>query len=516
MGDEDAEPQYQVLYIDQPNEEPEGWIKRAGRARVNYVDGSTYEGDFNEAQQKHGQGTYTWSYDAIKEVEGVPEWAEPEEEGEPAAPQPFMRYAGGYQYGLKHGLGFLEYPNGDTYRGQFAFDKRHGAGTYKYNADGTGNIYSGEWRNGLRHGKGAFVFGSDGSQLVGDWVDGNIVSGKWLLRDGSVYCGDFNEKNKPNGKGSFVFPNGSMITGTYGVQLGEDEEPDEEDEDGAIGATHWTTSELVQANCSASELNRASLPQRPFVPTVAKRVQKPIAEGARYTPFPIRYDGGSRAETGNNGLSIADVVEVGAVIITNTDLRPARIEGDEEGAEEEEAPAEDEEELGEEDEDALARRLTANLRGITLTHTPPGSDAVENLRLTLPELHVARGERVRLLFGDCAANPKLADPVVEPQLDEDGNPVEEEPAEPIPTKDLVGSVDGRNIFADGVGTLRLTFVDVHGDEQVLWERVVQTTPADEEGGEPTTAVAVGGLNFIRGPDPLPEPEPEGEGEEEDE
>lgn len=502
MGDEDNEVKYKVLYIDQPNEEVEGWIKRAGRARVSYADGSSYEGDFNAAQQKHGQGTYTWSFGAIREVEGVPEWVEPEE-GEPAKPKPFMRYSGGYQYGLKHGLGFLEYPNGDTYRGQFAFDKRHGAGTYKYVADGTGNVYSGEWRDGLRHGQGAFVFGSDGSQLVGTWVDGNIVSGKWLLRDGSVYSGDFS-KNKPNGRGSFVFPNGSMITGTYGVPLNEDGEEPEEDEDGSIGASHFTTSALVEANCSAAELNRASLPSRPFVPQVARRIQKEIPEGQRYTPFPIRYAGGPRAETGNNGLSISEVSEAGAVVISNTDLRPARIEGDDAGAEEAEPAAG--EDAGEEDEEALAKRLTANLRGITLTHVAPGNAGA--FSLTLPDLRIARGARVRLLVGDAASNPKLADPVVEQKLDEDGNPVGEEPAEPVPTKDLLASP--QNIFANGVGTLTLTFTDVHGDEQVLWRRSVV------EGGDP--APVLSGLNYIRGPDPLRQPEPavEGGGGDEDE
>jgi len=506
MGDEENEPQYQVLYIDQPNEETEGWIKRAGRARVSYVDGSTYEGDFNAAQQKHGQGTYTWSYDAIKEVEGVPEWNEPEEDEAPA-PQPFMRYTGGYQYGLKHGMGLLEYPNGDTYRGQFAFDKRHGSGTYKYASDG--NMYSGEWSNGLRHGRGAFVFGSDGSQLVGTWVNGNIVSGKWLLRDGSVYCGDF-AKNKPKGSGSFVFPNGCMITGTYGVPPNEDgEEDEEEDEDGAIAASHWTTSELSEANCSAAELNRASLPARPFVPQVAKRIVKEVAEGQRYTPFPIRYEGGSRAETGNNGLSISDVIKAGAVVISNTDLRPARIEGDEEGAEEPEAEEEEEEE----DEEALARRLTANLRGITLTHVAPDGTAFST---TFPELHVARGARVRLLFGEAAGNPKLADPVKEQKLDEDGNPIEEEEQEPIPTKDLFGAAE--NIFANGVGTLTLTFVDVHGDEQILWRHTEESAAESEEGEGEAAAptVTLSGLNYIKGPDPLPEPEPEGEEEEDDE
>ena len=285
----------------------------------------------------------------------------------------------------------------------------------------SGNIYSGEWRNGLRHGNGAFVFGKDGSQLVGTWVDGNIVSGKWLLRDGSVYTGDF-AKNKPKGPGSFVFPNGAMITGRYGKvpNAEEEEEEDEEDEDGSVSAKIWTTSETVEAQCSAAELNRASLPQRPFVPQLARRVVKNVEANERYTPFPIRYVGGNRAESGNNGLSIAEVIEAGAVILSNTDLTPARIEGDDEDPEEE---PEAEEELEEEDEDALAKRLTANLRGITLTHIAPNNAGA--FSVTLPELHVPRGSRVRLLFGDCVSNPKLADPVVEQKLDEDGNPIEE-------------------------------------------------------------------------------------------
>ena len=131
-------------------------------------------------------------------------------------------------------------------------------------------------------------------------------------------------------------------------------------------------------------------------------------------------------------------------------------------------------------------------------------------------MHVARGARVRLLFGEAAGNPKLADPVKEQKLDEDGNPIEEEEQEPIPTKDLFGAAE--NIFANGVGTLTLTFVDVHGDEQILWRHTEESAAESEEGEGEAAAptVTLSGLNYIKGPDPLPEPEPEGEEEEEDE
>ena len=100
-----------------------------------------------------------------------------------------------------------------------------------------------------------------------------------------------------------------------------------------------------------------------------------------------------------------------------------------------------------------------------------------------------------------------------------------------------------NIFANGVGELSLTFIDVHGDEQVLWRRSIQQLPvqppassssnseekteennaednnsADAAPAEPLETVAtvvVEGLNYIRPPDPLPEPEPEAEEDDED-
>ncbi len=524
MADEESEPQYQVLYIDQPNEEVTGWIKRAGRARVSYVDGSTYEGDFNAAQQKHGQGTYTWSYSAIKETEGVPEWEEPEE-GAPQTgpPKPFMRYTGGYQYGLKHGLGLLEYPNGDTYRGQFGFDKRHGAGTYKYVADGSGNMYSGEWRNGRRHGQGAFVFGSDGSQLVGTWVDGNIVTGKWLLRDGTVFAGDF-AKNKPRGPGSFVFPNGAMITGAYGPQRsagggdGDDaQEDDEEDEDGAIAAQTWATSELASAHtCSAAELTRAPLPGRPFAPTYARRIKTASEENraSPINPFPIRFVGGPRAETGNNGLGIDEVnTEVGYVVISNLDRRPAKLEsaegegedgGDSGGGDAGDGAGD----LEEEDEEALAKRLTAHLKGFRLKH----DDAQGKWDIPLPDIQLPRGAKLRILFGECAANPRLADPPpAAPKLDEDGNPVEEEEPDEESKPKVIDWCGGReNIFASGFGELSLECEDVTSRSITLW-----TVGGDSQ--------YTSGENYIPPPEkparvegePEPERELEEEGEDED-
>lgn len=43
---EDDEPQVKVEYLDTPEDAPEetNWIRRAGKAKVTYVNGSTFEG----------------------------------------------------------------------------------------------------------------------------------------------------------------------------------------------------------------------------------------------------------------------------------------------------------------------------------------------------------------------------------------------------------------------------------------------------------------------------------------
>ena len=82
----------------------------------------------------------------------------------------------------------------------------------------------------------------------------------------------------------------------------------------------------------------------------------------------------------------------GAIVISNTDLTPAKIEGDdaEEGEDGDGGDGEaEEEEEAEEDEEALAKRLTANLRGLTLTHMAPNNGGT--FSMALPETHVERG-----------------------------------------------------------------------------------------------------------------------------
>lgn len=71
-------------------------------------------------------------------------------------------------------------------------------------------------------------------KMFGDWKDGEIRKGRWVYPNGVFFEGDF-ENNKPSGKGTWHFSNGNSLQGVYTQkpkELGDDEEPAEEEEEG--------------------------------------------------------------------------------------------------------------------------------------------------------------------------------------------------------------------------------------------------------------------------------------------
>lgn len=222
MGDEEnVEPAYVVTFVDPAavaEKDVEGlrndWIRRAGKARVEYANGDTFVGDFNAGGAKHGQGTYAW-----KVGEGM-EFVAPmlEENPDLDLASLTMSYTGSYVMGWKQGQGKMTYPNGESYTGNFARNNKHGAGTYTYK---NGDMYSGEWRKGKRHGNGAYVMKKMQCQYVGEWADGAYVRGKWLMADGTVYSGSFTGAG-PGGNGAFTFPNGGVENGAFNAAEGEE------------------------------------------------------------------------------------------------------------------------------------------------------------------------------------------------------------------------------------------------------------------------------------------------------
>lgn len=160
---------------------------------------------------------------------------------------PTVKYDGQYVEGKKQGVGKITFPNGDKYQGQWVDNKFHGEGTYSY---AKGDIYSGGWDKGVKSGEGTFKFLADGSQLIGTWVKGGMVSGRWVLADGSSWTGPF-KASVPLGRGVWYLPNGTSQEGNY-VQEGDAEDPEAELK------SKWVGGPVRQSNTTAAELLRVA------------------------------------------------------------------------------------------------------------------------------------------------------------------------------------------------------------------------------------------------------------------
>ena len=138
----------------------------------------------------------------------------------------------------RHGIGVMQYPNGELYSGGWRNDVRHGnkaklvastgevyIGTFEDNqivGYGTGSRpiregsfkYIGEWLDGLRSGKGTMV-SSKGDCYTGNWLMDEMSGfGEMVLSNGDTYTGMWN-KGLMNGEGKHVWKNGDVYEGTW-------------------------------------------------------------------------------------------------------------------------------------------------------------------------------------------------------------------------------------------------------------------------------------------------------------
>ena len=130
------------------------------------------------------------------------------------------KYKGEVENGVPNGLGFLIFPNGDKYVGEYKDGKRNGRGTFTYN-DGK---YVGEWKDGEQHGQGTITW-SDGGKYVGEWKDG-IPNGQGTftfseydkngnLSDGKKYVGSWKDGEPWSGQGTYTWSDGGKYIGDW-------------------------------------------------------------------------------------------------------------------------------------------------------------------------------------------------------------------------------------------------------------------------------------------------------------
>jgi len=76
------------------------------------------------------------------------------------------------------------------------------------------------WRNGKKHGKGTYIVNKTGVKITGEWVEGFIETGKWILPNGDRFEGMFKD-NFPFGRGRWIKTNGVSIAGEYSHMANE-------------------------------------------------------------------------------------------------------------------------------------------------------------------------------------------------------------------------------------------------------------------------------------------------------
>eukprot|EP00825_Cyclidium_porcatum_P045940 TRINITY_DN710_c0_g2_i2.p1 TRINITY_DN710_c0_g2~~TRINITY_DN710_c0_g2_i2.p1 ORF type:complete len:803 (-),score=190.89 TRINITY_DN710_c0_g2_i2:247-2655(-) len=137
--------------------------------QIRYPNGDLYEGDIKDGK-KHGKGVYTQG-DAYK-------------------------YDGEYQNDQKHGFG-QESDNGNKYSGQWENNQKQGQGTWEFKYGGK---YEGAFVRNQQNGLGKLTE-TDGTIYTGKWVDGQMVEGSIVYKDGSKYEGQTKNTKFREGKG---------------------------------------------------------------------------------------------------------------------------------------------------------------------------------------------------------------------------------------------------------------------------------------------------------------------------
>ncbi|XP_058152271.1 radial spoke head 1 homolog [Dasypus novemcinctus] len=189
--------------------------ERHGHGKARLPNGDTYEGSY-EYGKRHGQGTYKFKNGA--------------------------RYIGEYVRNKKHGHGTFIYPDGSRYEGEWADDQRHGQGVYYYVNNDT---YTGEWYAHQRHGQGTYFYAETGSKYVGSWVHGQQEGAAELIHLNHRYQGKYLNKN-PVGPGKYVFDIGCEQHGEYRLTDVERGEEEEEEETLVTVIPKWKASKITE------------------------------------------------------------------------------------------------------------------------------------------------------------------------------------------------------------------------------------------------------------------------------
>lgn len=178
--------------------------------RLNYSDGSYYEGDIENGMTRNGVGTFSWS--TGESYEGT--WENDIQSGTGKMIWPGLGvYEGEFQNGKRQGYGIFTWLYDDdptvgkpvSFEGEWKDDHIGSNGKMVFSALG---IYEGEFSGGIRSGKGTFTW-DNGDQYYGIWTNDHIGGeGILTLMDGTILEGQFSNNQLSKGTVTYVVEGG--------------------------------------------------------------------------------------------------------------------------------------------------------------------------------------------------------------------------------------------------------------------------------------------------------------------
>ena len=117
--------------------------------------------------------------------------------------------------GLRHGLGFMYYKNGELYIGKWKNDLANGCAVY---TTARGDKYIGMWKNNMFTWNKNMIIFANGDRYEGETQNGFLCGhGKMTYENGDVYVGEwFNNNHHGNGRLQYVYDDvyaGQFING---------------------------------------------------------------------------------------------------------------------------------------------------------------------------------------------------------------------------------------------------------------------------------------------------------------
>ncbi|CAI2366721.1 unnamed protein product [Moneuplotes crassus] len=195
------------VYIEDGKNLYEGFLlnnKPHGKGRLIFKNGDMYQGDFENGIYSGYGKLVTKAYFR----QGYFEEGKMNGQGfEVYKTDPKDRYFGQWLNDKKHGIGELQFENGDCYNGSFKNNTFNGDGTMKF---ANGDVYTGHYKDGKMHGRGRYDFKS--GKLYAGYFEDNMFEGEGTLslEKGETYEGRFH-KGKKHGKGYLIDRQGRRI-----------------------------------------------------------------------------------------------------------------------------------------------------------------------------------------------------------------------------------------------------------------------------------------------------------------